>query len=56
MRKFFFLAIIFIGTFAAAQKKAVPASQEPDSLLLTTTKYRLVGPWRGGRSAAVAGR
>src|SRR5687767_15861639 len=55
MRKFFILAIIFIGTSAAAQKKAVPASPEPDSLLLTTTKYRLVGPWRGGRSAAVAG-
>ncbi len=55
MRKLILLATLFISAMATAQKKTTPASQAPDSLLLTTTKYRLIGPWRGGRSAAVAG-
>ena len=37
--------------FAPAQEKA-PASDDP---LLTGLRYRLVGPFRGGRSAAVTG-
>src|SRR5438477_487828 len=37
--------------FATAQEKA-PAS---DDSLLTSLRYRLVGPFRGGRSAGVAG-
>ena len=34
--------------------KAAPLSNN-DSILLSGVNYRLVGPWRGGRSAAVAG-
>src|SRR2546423_8633274 len=37
--------------FGAAQEKA-PA---PDDPLLSGLRYRLVGPFRGGRSAAVTG-
>lgn len=46
---------------AAAQRKAPKAEAMPtafassDSLLLSKVSYRLVGPWRGGRSGAVAG-
>jgi photosystem II stability/assembly factor-like uncharacterized protein len=46
---------------ADAQKKkpaAAPAAPEagfPDSVSLSKVKYRLVGPFRGGRSGAVAG-
>ncbi len=45
-------------TASQAQKKksAALASEEySDSVLWSKTKYRLVGPWRGGRSAAVTG-
>ena len=40
-----------------AQKKSAPTSAAPsiDSQFLSKVKYRLVGPWRGGRSGAVAG-
>lgn len=42
-----------------AQRKtaatAATPSNDTDSILLSKVKYRLVGPWRGGRSAAVAG-
>ncbi len=41
----------FLAT--TAQKKAVVT--DSDSVLLSKTKYRLIGPWRGGRSGAVAG-
>jgi photosystem II stability/assembly factor-like uncharacterized protein len=44
---------------STAKKAAVaaPAVQAPnvDSILFSEVKYRLVGPFRGGRSAAVAG-
>lgn len=56
MRKFLLLlfAVSSIATFA--QKKKTPSETlNPDSLLLSKTKYRLIGPFRGGRSAAVAG-
>jgi photosystem II stability/assembly factor-like uncharacterized protein len=38
------------------QKKEQPSlAHENDSLLLTTTKFRLIGPFRGGRSGTVCG-
>jgi photosystem II stability/assembly factor-like uncharacterized protein len=45
------LIAVTLPGFAAAQDKA-PASDDP---LLTGLRYRLVGPFRGGRSAAVTG-
>jgi photosystem II stability/assembly factor-like uncharacterized protein len=55
-----FLAILCITAPALSQKKIKKANTETfqsnqDSLLLKTTKYRLVGPFRGGRCAAVTG-
>lgn len=32
-----------------------PVADNADSVLLSKIKYRLIGPWRGGRSGAVAG-
>jgi photosystem II stability/assembly factor-like uncharacterized protein len=58
MRKLFFalLVISFLPVTAQKTKMATPAaSQDNDSLLLSKTKYRLIGPWRGGRSGAVTG-
>lgn len=59
MRKFFLLFLLAaIGISLAAQKnrrQSAPATQNADSVLFTQVKYRLVGPFRGGRSAAVAG-
>jgi len=52
------LLLILSGLLACAvvhaQKKPAVASSE-DSFLLSKVKYRLVGPFRGGRSGAVAG-
>lgn len=48
------LAGLISFTFASAQKKQTVSINE-DSLLLSKMKYRMVGPFRGGRSAAVAG-
>ena len=63
MKKIFFLATILISTVVFAQKKntvstPVPpttGTTDPDSVLLSKTKYRLIGPFRGGRSGAVTG-
>ena len=61
MRKIFFFATILISTVAFAQKKntvtppAPAAAADADSVLLSKTKYRLIGPFRGGRSGAVTG-
>lgn len=59
MRKFLFLSIFsFSCLIGASQKKKSISTSTPenvDSILLSKVKYRLVGPWRGGRSAAVAG-
>jgi photosystem II stability/assembly factor-like uncharacterized protein len=56
------LLFILIVTFilpVMAQKNKKPATSPPqiasDSVFLSNVKYRLVGPFRGGRSAAVAG-
>jgi len=50
-----FSIAIFLTTFGFAQKKQKNISTNEDSILLSKTKYRLVGPFRGGRSGAVAG-
>ena len=60
MRKFILLATaVIITSLAIAQKrKSVPAlstASNADSILFSSVKYRLVGPWRGGRSAAATG-
>src|SRR5215218_6459466 len=56
MRKILFYLTAFISLNAFAQKKKfIPASIDTDSVLLSKVKYRLVGPFRGGRSGAVAG-
>ncbi len=58
MRKLFFALVIFSFTASHAQKnkQVLPVvTDNSDSVLLAKTKYRLIGPWRGGRSAAVAG-
>lgn len=38
-----------------AKNPASPVPQDADSTFFSTLKYRLVGPFRGGRSGAVAG-
>jgi len=56
MRKLLFLIGIFAFFSATGQKKTTSAaSDNSDSLFFSKMKYRLVGPFRGGRSAAVAG-
>jgi photosystem II stability/assembly factor-like uncharacterized protein len=59
MRKTIVIALLFAFATTAAQKKntssAVSSIADADSVLLSKTKYRLVGPFRGGRSGAVAG-
>ena len=58
MKKIFFLATILISTVAFAQVKNTvtpPAPSDAEAVLLSKTKYRLIGPFRGGRSAAVTG-
>ncbi len=60
MRKFLLLALaIFMVTMAFAQKTkttaAAPVTDNTDEVLLSKLKYRLVGPFRGGRSGAVTG-
>lgn len=53
--------LLFLAAFSLtlsaqnARRRAVPETTNTDSLLLSKTKYRLIGPFRGGRSAAVAG-
>lgn len=55
MRKLFLLLTAFLSLGASAQKKAGPSSAPAEEALYSKLKYRLVGPFRGGRSAAVAG-
>ena len=54
MRRLLLLLAVFISVTTYAQKKAGPA-ETGDDVLYSKLKYRLVGPFRGGRSAAVAG-
>ncbi|MFM2337760.1 MAG: hypothetical protein RL115_953 [Bacteroidota bacterium] len=59
MQKFFYfvLSLLLVCT-GKAQKTKTPlstATTHPSDALLKHVKYRLIGPFRGGRSAAVAG-
>jgi hypothetical protein len=55
--KLILLAIsAFLSIGLIAQKKSTTATtSDSDSILFSKLKYRLIGPFRGGRSAAVAG-
>lgn len=60
MRKQLILIALALVTMPAwAQKKKTPPVEVPalnqDSALWSKVKYRLLGPWRGGRSAAATG-
>src|SRR3982751_4654064 len=58
MRKFLLLSACIAFLSSQAQKKTPAASTTSsniDAQLLSKVKYRLVGPWRGGRSGAVTG-
>lgn len=48
-------SFIAINSSFAQKKKLEPPKINEDSVLLSKTKYRLVGPFRGGRSGGVAG-
>lgn len=61
MKKLFLLILTF-GFLAVSAQKRKPASIQPkattidaDSVFYSSLEYRLIGPFRGGRSAAVAG-
>ena len=49
------IATIFIAIDSFAQKKTPVVAVNTDSILLNKVKFRSIGPFRGGRSAAVAG-
>jgi photosystem II stability/assembly factor-like uncharacterized protein len=56
MQKLLLLAATLIVALpATAQKKQANAIINEDSILFSKIKYRLVGPFRGGRSGAVTG-
>jgi photosystem II stability/assembly factor-like uncharacterized protein len=57
MRSLIILSLLLIASCCDAQVKKPVATNTPDSdsILLSKVKYRLVGPWRGGRSGAVTG-
>ncbi len=56
MKKIILLtAALLIACISFSQKTKGPAAVNGDSLLLSKVKYRLVGPFRGGRSSAVCG-
>lgn len=56
MRKSLFIAAALLAaSFSFAQKKQSTSSFNEDSILFSKVKYRSIGPYRGGRSTAVAG-
>ena len=58
MKKLLLFAAVLTFTAVTAQKKnavTVPITPDSDSVLLSKAQYRLIGPWRGGRSGAVTG-
>ncbi|MEP6928043.1 MAG: hypothetical protein ABI834_10420 [Ginsengibacter sp.] len=56
MKKIIVLLItILAALFSSAQKKQIVIANNDDSILLSKTKYRQVGPFRGGRSGTVCG-
>ncbi|MGZ5246838.1 MAG: WD40/YVTN/BNR-like repeat-containing protein, partial [Flavitalea sp.] len=50
-----FALVMMTNAEAQRKKTVVKAATEQDSVLFANVKYRLLGPWRGGRSGAVAG-
>lgn len=54
MQRILLLLLLFSSSTVFAQKGATAAKSD-DAVFFTNLKYRLVGPFRGGRSAAVAG-
>src|SRR5215211_6192735 len=52
MRKLFLLLFLASFFFTDAQKKG---TVHTDSVFFSEMKYRLIGPFRGGRSGAVTG-
>ena len=46
---------LFQQTSAQKKKKAEPSKNSVDSVFYANTKFRQIGPFRGGRSGAVAG-
>ncbi|HEY9361799.1 MAG TPA: hypothetical protein VIQ00_00955 [Chitinophagaceae bacterium] len=56
MRKLLLLFFLFPIIVLQAQKKSTTVkTDDPESILFSNVEYRLVGPWRGGRSSAVTG-
>ena len=56
MKKLLLLsATLSVALFSFSQKKQSPVVNNDDSVLFSKVKYRLVGPFRGGRSGAVTG-
>ncbi|MFN2440537.1 MAG: WD40/YVTN/BNR-like repeat-containing protein, partial [Chitinophagaceae bacterium] len=56
MQRFFlFISCFFFVTTFAQKKNTGTAITSNDDVFFSKIKYRLVGPFRGGRSAAVAG-
>lgn len=56
MKKLLLLAAITCtASFLCAQKKQTITAVNDDSILFSKVKYRSIGPYRGGRSGAVAG-
>ena len=58
MRKLFLLIAVIASVQSLAQKKnqkSLPTASNSDSIIFSKLKYRLVGPFRGGRVAAVTG-
>jgi len=54
MQRFVLLFIVFLSLSASAQKKNNQVAPNNDEVFFSKLKYRLIGPFRGGRSAAVA--
>lgn len=55
MRRFLFVLATCGSLISFAQKKKVHETESSDSILFSKVKFRLIGPFRGGRVAAVAG-
>ena len=56
MRKLFLILTVFVSIQISAQKKVqAVGTNNVDSIFFSKIKYRLVGPFRGGRSGAVTG-
>ncbi|RYY90532.1 MAG: glycosyl hydrolase [Chitinophagaceae bacterium] len=55
MRLPFFLLAMIVALSGTAQKRRATVEPDPDSALFARLRYRLAGPFRGGRVAAVSG-